>query len=581
MTAVSQNQGANDSVSITGTHTPPSSGHVGFNSICFISTTNVFSSAAAGTTHLVFLNCESAVENGYFLNLPNWTGTLEIYDFNANTAGAPFSVNDGGLNNSGGATLLVFSAGFGSGTNVMTLSGTTVSTTSDYGAPINFGGSGTFSLDTCVFNAALTFSSSSNGTISTSRISSGTSAAITMSSSGNVNISDCTIQSTANPSIAGSGAGTLTLSSISFLNDNHIANTLTLGNSSVYPVNMSNGQVLIGSAGLPAVASTLTAGTGISITNGAGSITISGSGAVALTFDGDTGTATPAANTITISGGTTGLTTTAAGSTVDLTGTLNVANGGTGANTLTGVLTGNGTGAVTASTVTQHGVLVGGATNAVGSTAVGSTGQVLQGNTGANPTYSTATYPSTTTINQILFSSASNTVTGLTTADNGVLTTGTTGIPAITALSSNGQLIIGSGAGAPAAATLTAGTGISITNGANSITIAAVAGGITWNSEATNFNALAQNGYFVTATCTGTLPSAPNTGDTIIFYVTNTADVLTIQNNTGQTVRLGTAASSTAGTCTSNNQGDSITLTYFSTGSVWMARAVQGTWSLA
>lgn len=189
--------------------------------------------------------------------------------------------------------------------------------------------------------------------------------------------------------------------------------------------------------------------------------------------------------------------------------------------------------------------------------------------------------PSTTTINQILFSSASNTVTGLTTADNGVLTTGTTGIPAITALSSNGQLIIGSGAGAPAAATLTAGTGISITNGANSITIAAVAGGITWNSEATNFNALAQNGYFVTATCTGTLPSAPKTGDTIIFYVTNTADVLTIQNNTGQIVQLGTAASSTAGTCTSNNQGDSITLTYFSTGSVWMARAVQGTWSLA
>lgn len=92
--AVSQNQGA--STSITGTHTPPASGHVGFNSICFISTTNVFNSAAAGTTHLVCLNCESAVQNGYFFNLPNWTGILEIFDNNPSTAGAPFAVNGGG-----------------------------------------------------------------------------------------------------------------------------------------------------------------------------------------------------------------------------------------------------------------------------------------------------------------------------------------------------------------------------------------------------------------------------------------------------------------------------------------------------
>jgi hypothetical protein len=52
------------------------------------------------------------------------------------------------------------------------------------------------------------------------------------------------------------------------------------------------------------------------------------------------------------------------------------------------------------------------------------------------------------------------------------LTTGTTGTPVITALSSNGQLIIGSGSGAPAAATIT-GTAnqITVTNAANSITL--------------------------------------------------------------------------------------------------------------
>jgi hypothetical protein len=58
-------------------------------------------------------------------------------------------------------------------------------------------------------------------------------------------------------------------------------------------------------------------------------------------------------------------------------GTVEVIGGGTGAVTLTGVLTGNGTGVVTAAAVTEHGVLVGGASNAVASTAVGTAGQVL------------------------------------------------------------------------------------------------------------------------------------------------------------------------------------------------------------
>lgn len=132
--------------------------------------------------------------------------------------------------------------------------------------------------------------------------------------------------------------------------------------------------------------------------------------------------------------------------------TVSVAGGGTGAVTLTGVLTGNGTSAITASTVTNHGVIIGGASNAVSSTAVGSTGQVLQANTGADPTYSTATfpstatgtgtilradgtnwvattatYPSTTTVNQILYSSAANVVSGLTNGTTGQVLTATTG----------------------------------------------------------------------------------------------------------------------------------------------------------
>lgn len=77
-------------------------------------------------------------------------------------------------------------------------------------------------------------------------------------------------------------------------------------------------------------------------------------------------------------------------------GTAVVAGGGTGAVTLTGVLTGNGTSAITANTVTQHGVLLGGATNAVSSLGVAATGTVLTGVTGADPAFSAT--PSVTSI---------------------------------------------------------------------------------------------------------------------------------------------------------------------------------------
>lgn len=57
---------------------------------------------------------------------------------------------------------------------------------------------------------------------------------------------------------------------------------------------------------------------------------------------------------------------------------------------------------------------------------------LLSGNASA-PAWSTAVYPATTTINQILYSSAANTITGLATANTGVLTTDSGGIPSITA----------------------------------------------------------------------------------------------------------------------------------------------------
>ena len=263
-----------------------------------------------------------------------------------------------------------------------------------------------------------------------------------------------------------------------------------------------------------------------------------------ISITGDSGGA-QISNAFTFTGGTTGLTFAGSANTFTLTGILVVANGGTGADTLTGVLTGNGTSAFTASAVTQHDVLVGGASNAIVSITNGTTGQIFTANTGANPSWenvpassisitgdtggaltgnsftftasgiglsfggsgttetlsgtlklanggtnanltasnggifystasagailagtatadqvllsgssttpawSTATYPATTTINQLLYSSANNTIGGVTAGDYGVLISSSSGVPSWLANGTTGQILTATTSGTP------------------------------------------------------------------------------------------------------------------------------------
>jgi len=84
--------------------------------------------------------------------------------------------------------------------------------------------------------------------------------------------------------------------------------------------------------------------------------------------------------------------------------------------------------------VTQFDAVSGGAGNTLVSFGPGTAGQVYQSaGAGSNPAYSTATYPLTTTANQILYSSATNTIGGLSTANNGALITSASGVPSILA----------------------------------------------------------------------------------------------------------------------------------------------------
>lgn len=65
--------------------------------------------------------------------------------------------------------------------------------------------------------------------------------------------------------------------------------------------------------------------------------------------------------------------------------------------------------------------------------------QVLLSGSNTAPNWSTATYPITTTINQILYSSANNTVVGFPTVNSAVLTTTAGGVPQYKTLSANLQ----------------------------------------------------------------------------------------------------------------------------------------------
>lgn len=261
--------------------------------------------------------------------------------------------------------------------------------------------------------------------------------------------------------------------------------------------------------------------------------------------------------------------------------TIAVADGGTGATTLTGVLTGNGTGAITANAITQYGVVIGGASNAVASTAVGNAGQVLQsGGAGVNPSYSTATYPSTATgtgtilradgtnwtattstypstnaVSTLLYASAANVMSALATANNGTLVTSNTGVPSILAgPGTTGNILQSNAAAAPSFSTAT------YPSTATSAGKILIADGTNWvastptypNASATSRKILVSDGTnFVASTETWAVPStsgnvltsdgtnwtsaAPAGGGAWIFISSQTASASATINFTGLT----------------------------------------------
>ena len=232
---------------------------------------------------------------------------------------------------------------------------------------------------------------------------------------------------------------------------------------------------------------------------------------------------------------------------------------------LTGVLIGNGSSAVSGNPITQYDVLIGGSLNTINSVGPGSTAGVplISNGTGA-PSFGTAL---------VAGGGTGNTNFPI----NGVVYSGGTTTSYLSARTlTDGQIVIGATSGAPNASSITAGAGITVTPGPNTITISSSATGFVWGVLTGNTVVTAGNGYFVVnPNVTATLPATSTIGQTISFVVAAGSTPFNISTN-GGTVHVGSQAASSS--LTNTTAGDTLTLVCISTGQWYAPGPPQGVW---
>lgn len=260
-------------------------------------------------------------------------------------------------------------------------------------------------------------------------------------------------------------------------------------------------------------------GTTISATSGSGTVTsVSGTGSVnGITLSG----------TVTTSGSLTlGGTLSGVSLTSQVSGTLPIANGGTGQTGTPSngqLLIGNGTGFTRSTLTAGTGISI---SNSSGGITVSSTVTGTVTNVSGTGTVNGITLSGSVSTSGNLFLTGSISGVQLGSAVTGTLPIGNGGTGQ-TSTPSNGQLLIGNSAAAGySLATLTAGSGISISNGFGSITISASGGA----SGVSSFS----------AGSTGLTPSSATTGAITLggtLAVANGGTGVTTSTGTGNTVR--------------------------------------------
>ncbi len=180
----------------------------------------------------------------------------------------------------------------------------------------------------------------------------------------------------------------------------------------------------------------------------------------------------------------------------------------------------------------------------------------------------------------------SNGGTGRATLTNHGLLVGA-GTTAITQLAAatNGQLPIGSTGADPVLAAITAGAGISVTNGAGSITIAAIDTASTWSTITANQTAAVNNGYFINkaGTLALLLPAASAVGDVVEVVNINTATGTQVTQGAGQQIFIGSTntTAGAGGSLTSTALGDTLRLVCQTANLTWyVVGSPYGNWTV-
>ncbi len=179
--------------------------------------------------------------------------------------------------------------------------------------------------------------------------------------------------------------------------------------------------------------------------------------------------------------------------------------------------------------------------------------------TGAGSTVTVAV--TGTTNHAIQVGNASGSLTSLTAATNGQIPIGSTGVD-------------------PVIATITAGTGITVTNGAGSITIASTAGSFPWTEvTGTSAGMAVNNGYIANnaGLVTLTIPTTAAIGD-IVRVTGKGAGGWLIAQNAGETIYFGASTTTTGvgGSLASTLARDGIELVCVTANNDWNVLSVQG-----
>lgn len=275
-----------DSFIIVGNHTPPSTGAITFNNVTMDTPTgDTFFSTDPGAAELNFSNAGCGVTDGYFLNVPNWTGIISFWDFNPGSG-----VNDGGINNpNGNAPVYCYEAGVGFGTtNTMQVSGEMIFNQGEIMCPLELNTGARCSFANSIFGGTITTSGDSTFLSHHAYHDTGTTPAITHNSTGTFESFNAVVTSTNATPIGGTGAGQMTLGNTTFTDERAIAGTLTLTNdTSVHVGGLLSGDSLevtadagTGEAGALTLTNdgneTLGAGVGTVLMTGAGAQNSSG-----------------------------------------------------------------------------------------------------------------------------------------------------------------------------------------------------------------------------------------------------------------------------------------------------------------